>query len=1078
MTVHEYIAQLQKRYQSGIAKEHAYRADLEQLLRTLAPTMEITNEPANVTDCGNPDFVVTKGKIPIGYIEAKDIGKDLNSKQYQEQFSRYRKALDNLIITDYLSFQFFRHDELVHEVRIGDIQDGKIVPLPEHFAYFTNLIAEFCAFIGQTITSASKLAELMAAKARLLQTILEQAVTSDVQSADQTALKDQLKAFQQILIHDLAPKEFADLYAQTLAYGLFAARLHDPSLNTFTRQEAAELIPKTNPFLRKLFQYILLEEIDERIKTTVDNLAEVFRAADVNLLLKHFSQTTQQADPVIHFYETFLAAYDPKLRKSRGVWYTPSPVVEFVVRAIDDLLQREFSLPQGLADTSSVTINVEEQGNAMPVKRDVHKVQFLDPGVGTGTFLVEIVKRIHATRFKSMQGAWSGYVEEHLLPRLNGFELLMAPYTMAHVKLDLLLQETGYQPKKLQRFNIYMTNTLEEYHGYTQMLFAQWLSAEANAASAIKRDAPIMVVLGNPPYAVSSANASIGADGQKTWIGALLDDYKKDLNEKKLNLDDDYIKFIRYGHHLIEKNHEGILAYISNNSFLDGITHRQMRKALLETFDKIYILDLHGSAKKQETTPDGGKDENVFDIMQGVSINIFVKTKGKKKRTLAEVYHCDLYGRRKAKYEFLRKTTIDMLPWQKLGYKEPYFFFVPKDFQGETDYAAGFELDELFLENNTGIQTKRDHLVYQFSQKDIKMVIEDMTTLTEEEIRKKYQLPDDGRDWSIKWAKEDIRKNQGEYLTIHYHPFDLRQTYFTGISKGFMAYPRTPLMRSAVKKNYNFLAIRNSRRGNVNNYVITKYAVDKDGVSPFDNCKFFPLYLYSDDSEQQSFDETPARTPNLNMAIVQRIADALGLRFAPEKPLECQSSDLAAKASFRTPECFAPLDLLDYIYAVLHSPTYRETYKEFLKIDFPRVPYPSDVETFWRLVKLGGELRQMHLLESPKVEQFITSYPKDGNNVVGKVRFDLTPNPSPKERGELGNVWINDAQYFSGVPQVAWEFYIGGYQPAQKWLKDRQGRTLSFEDILHYQKIIVALVETDRLMREIDAIPLSYRCER
>ncbi len=1064
MTIHNYIAQLQKRFQSGMAKEHAYRADLEHLLRALAPNVEITNEPANVTDCGNPDFVITKGKIPVGYIEAKDIGKDLNSKQYHEQFSRYRKALDNLIITDYLWFQFFRHDELVHEVRLGEIQDGKIVPLPENFAYFTNLIAEFCAFIGQTITSASKLAELMAAKARLLQTILEQAVNSDVQTAEQTALKDQLKAFQQILIHDLAPKEFADLYAQTLAYGLFAARLHDSSPDTFTRQEAVELIPKTNPFLRKLFQYILLEEIDERVKTTVDNLAEVFRAADVNTLIKHFSQTTQQADPVIHFYETFLAAYDPKLRKSRGVWYTPAPVVEFIVRAIDDLLTHEFGLPQGLADTSTVTTKVEQQGNATPVKRDVHKVQFLDPGVGTGTFLVEIVKRIHATRFKgNLSGAWSGYVEEHLLPRLNGFELLMAPYTMAHVKLDLLLKETGFQPHTLRRFNIYLTNTLEEYHGYTQMLFAQWLSAEANAASAIKRDAPIMVVLGNPPYAVSSANASIATDGKKTWIGALLDDYKHDLHEKKLNLDDDYIKFIRYGHHLIEKNQEGILAYISNNSFLDGITHRQMRKALLETFDKIYILDLHGSAKKQETAPDGGKDDNVFDIMQGVSINMFVKTKGKKQKKLAEVYHCDLYGRRKAKYEFLRKATIDMLRWQKLDYQEPYFFFVPKDFQGEDRYAAGFGLNELFLENNTGIQTKRDHLVYQFSKKAIKTVIDDMTTLAEEDIRKKYQLPDDGEGWAIQWAKEDIQNNHGEFLTIHYHPLDFRYTYFTGISSGFMARPRTPLMSSAIRENYNLLAVRNSRRGNVNNYFITKYAVDKDGVSPFDNCKFFPLYLYSDDSEQQTFDETPARTPNLNMEIVQRIADALGLRFAPE------SVETHGRASLQ--ETFTPLDLLDYIYAVLHSPTYRDTYKEFLKIDFPRAPYPSNADTFWKLVALGGELRQMHLLESPKVEQFITTYPKDGNNIVGKVRFDIVETHGRASLpASSGNVWINDAQYFSGVPQLAWEFYIGGYQPAQKWLKDRQGRALSFEDLLHYQKIIVALVETDRLMREIDAV--------
>ena len=1058
MTLHDYLAQLQKRYQSGMAKEHAYRADLEHLLRALAPNMEIINEPANVTACGNPDFVVTKGNIPVGYIEAKDIGKDLNSKQYHEQFSRYRKALDNLIITDYLYFQFFRHDELVHDARLGELRDGKIVALPENFAYFTSLIAEFCAFTGQTITSASKLAELMAAKARLLQTILEQAVSADAQTAEQTALKDQLKAFQQILIHDLAPREFADLYAQTLAYGLFAARLHDPSPDTFTRQEAAELIPKTNPFLRKLFQYILLEEIDERVKATVDNLAEVFRAADVNALIKHFAQTTQQTDPVIHFYETFLAAYDPKLRKSRGVWYTPAPVVEFIVRAIDDLLQREFGLPQGLADTSTVTIKIEEQGSAAPIQRDVHKVQFLDPGVGTGTFLVEIVKRIYVTRFNMMQGAWSGYVENHLLPRLNGFELLMAPYTMAHAKLDLLLKETGYQPHKPKRFNIYLTNSLEEHHPDTQTLFANWLSAEANAANAIKRDAPIMVVLGNPPYAVSSANASIGADGKKTWIGALLDDYKKDLNEKKLNLDDDYIKFIRYGHHLIEKNHEGILAYISNNSFLDGVTHRQMRKALLETFDKIYILDLHGSAKKKETAPDGGKDENVFDIMQGVSINIFVKTKGKKKRTLAEVFHCDLYGRRKAKYEFLMNSRLAAIYWQKLECQSPTFYFVPLNYELQRSYQKNLSVVDLFVEYSSGIETQRDQACIHFSKQELLNVVNIFASSPAEEVRRILGLGEDGRDWSVIAAKNDLAKGFSIEL-LHFKPFDQRWIPYTGNTKGIIAYPRHAITHHLFKDNLVLISPRFFKEEP--SYFISKQIIAHKILSAYDKNFFFPLYLYPCDSGQQALGETPTRTPNLNMDIVRRIADALGLRFAPEPP--------PAPSLTRRGEggWFSPLDLLDYIYAVLHSPTYRETYKEFLKIDFPRVPYPPNADTFWQLVQLGGELRQIHLLESPKVEQFITAYPQNGDNVVGKIRFEI----SPSERGEgVGCVWINDTQYFSGAPHIAWEFYIGGYQPAQKWLKDRQGRELTFDELRHYQKIIVALTETDRLMREIDAI--------
>jgi predicted helicase len=384
--------------------------------------------------------------------------------------------------------------------------------------------------------------------------------------------------------------------------------------------------------LRKLFQYIAGYDLDDRIVWIVDSLADIFRATDVRALLTHFGKATRQTDPIIHFYETFLAEYDPKLRKSRGVWYTPEPVVDFIVRAVDDILKTDFNLPLGLADHSKTTIQVEmpvikgsgkNRATRMEkVDKEIHKVQILDPATGTGTFLAATIKHIHQ-KFKGQQGLWSQYVEDHLIPRINGFEILMASYAMAHLKLDLLLKETGYQPAKQPRLNIYLTNSLEESHPDTGTLFASWLARESNEANHIKRDTPVMVVMGNPPYSVSSSNKG-------EWIQNLLADYKKDLNEKNIQpLSDDYIKFIRYGQHYIEKNGEGILAYISNNSFIDGLIHRQMRKHLLETFDKIYIFDLHGNSKKKETAVDGGKDENVFDIMQGVSINIFVKLKNK-----------------------------------------------------------------------------------------------------------------------------------------------------------------------------------------------------------------------------------------------------------------------------------------------------------------------------------------------------------------------------------------------------------------------------------------------------------------
>jgi hypothetical protein len=619
MNLEQYIISINRRYKLGNATEHSFRDDLQQLIETLAPAIRATNEPKRQS-CGAPDFILTKRDVPIGFIEAKDIGdKDLEGAKKagnKEPFDRYRASLNNLIFTDYLNFRLYRDGQLVNTIAIGELTPKGIQPLPGNFDRFESLMKDFCTYIGQTIKSSRKLAEMMAGKARLLSDVIEKALNSDEINSENSTLKDQMTAFKQILIHDITPKGFADVYAQTIAYGMFAARSHDPSLETFSRQEAYELIPRSNPFLKKLFGYIAGLDVDDRIKWIVDDLVTIFLACNVDEMLKHYGKLTRTEDPIIHFYEDFLSEYDPKLRKARGVWYTPAPVVNFIVRAVDDILKTEFDLPQGLADTSKTTVKVDVQGKK--VEQQVHRVQILDPATGTVTFLAEVIRLIHR-RFEGQQGIWSNYVEQHLLPRLNGFELLMASYAMAHLKLDLLLTETGYKPTKDQRFRVYLTNSLEEHHHDTGTLFANWLSAEANEANRIKRDTPVMCVIGNPPYSVSSSNKSL-------WIEKLTTDYKKDLNEKNIQpLSDDYIKFIRFGQHFIEKNGSGILAYISNNSFIDGIIHRKMREELMKTFDKIYILDLHGNSKKKEVCSDGAPDQNVFDIMQGVSINIFVK---------------------------------------------------------------------------------------------------------------------------------------------------------------------------------------------------------------------------------------------------------------------------------------------------------------------------------------------------------------------------------------------------------------------------------------------------------------------
>ncbi|MGJ0376492.1 type ISP restriction/modification enzyme [Aliarcobacter cryaerophilus] len=1040
--LHNYIENINRLFVTGNAREHSYRGDLQDLLNKIIDDKDIvvTNEPARIVNVGAPDYSITKKDIPIGYIEAKDINKPLNSKDYTEQFDRYKNALDNLIITDYMDFWFYKSGELTNKIKIAKIEDNKIVALEENFLLFINNIKSFTTQISQTITSPSKLAKMMAGKARLLQNVIERAIISEDESDANNSLREQLEVFKATLIHDITPESFADIYAQTIAYGMFAARLHDDTMDTFSRQEAVFLIPKSNPFLRGLFNYVSGAECDDRIIWIIDSLAEIFLATDVKKLLDGFSQKSGMNDPIIHFYETFLSEYNPALRKSRGVWYTPQAVVNFIVRACDEVLKDEFDLSDGLSDETKIKIKVDDinsgytkSGQKIKKELEVHKVQILDPATGTGTFLAETIKFIKKDFWG---GSWSSYVEEHLIPRLNGFELLMASYAMAHLKLDLLLLETGYKPSKEQkRFNIFLTNSLEEHHESSGNLFASYLANESKEADRVKKDVPVMVVMGNPPYAVSSSN-------KNEWIQNLIAEYKKNLNERKINLDDDYIKFIRYGQHYIEKNGEGILAYISNNSFIDGITHRQMRKSLLECFDKIYILDLHGNAKKKETAPDGSKDENVFDIMQGVSINIFIKRKQKSKK-LGDVYHYDLYGKRDFKYEFLSENNLKSVNWEKLDYSEPNYFFMQNSMLQDKSYEKGFEVNKIFNFNNTGIQTGKDSLVIDFNKDVLVERIKDVLyNKNELHIRNEYNLIDTS-GWSLskfKTTKFDEEKIQ----LLDYRIFDNRYIYFDNIG---LKRNRISLNKHILNKENISLSLKRQSKFDFSYSFVHKNICESCLFeSAYANNSEFPLYLYPDENSL-----TNERTPNLNLEIVKEIEEKLGLKFVNEK-IEDSTT-------------FAPMDILDYIYAVLHSPSYREKYKEFLKIDFPRVSYPKP-ETFWQLVSLGGKLRSLHLLEDTSLDERIIDIKGEGEllikNSLNKKDFSIED-----EKVELR---LNDEVSVVNIPLVAWEFYIGGYQPAQKWLKDRVGRVLNRADMKHYNRIINALCKTDLIMKKIDEV--------
>ncbi len=621
--VKKYLQELQIKYKTGHAREHAYRPALQALTEEINSSIIAVNDPKQ-QKVGAPDFVLLKNKTPIGYIEAKDINIDLDKEfKSKNQFNRYKASLNNLCFTNYLEFIFYVNGEQVQRVEIAKLVSNKIEIVNENIPLFVSVFKNFTIQKTVSIKNSKELAYLMAEKAKMLKNVIFLALED--KSENEQPLAKQYAVFKEMLIRDLSHEQYADIYAQTVVYGMFAARYHDSSIDTFSRDEAGRLLPKSNPFLRNFFDTITGINIDERIVWIVDDLAELFNHVNVRELLEDYGKETKRTDAIVHFYETFLAEYDAKMRKSRGVYYTPEPVVNFMVRAVDDILKTEFGIVDGLADTSKIEVKKEVQGKKQKVME--HRVQILDPATGTGTFLDYIIKHIYNSKFKGQQGVWQNYVDEHLLPRLHGFELLMASYAMAHLKLDITLAETGYDVTKGKgkRLGVYLTNSLEEPEAHQVDLFSQWLTQESLEANEVKKEKPIMVVIGNPPYSGESSNKG-------DWIMNLMEDYKfepggkiklKERNPKWIN--DDYVKFIRFAQYFVEKNGEGIVAFINPHGFLDNPTFRGMRWKLQSIFDKIYTIDLHGNSKKKETAPDGSKDENVFDIQQGVSINIFVK---------------------------------------------------------------------------------------------------------------------------------------------------------------------------------------------------------------------------------------------------------------------------------------------------------------------------------------------------------------------------------------------------------------------------------------------------------------------
>jgi hypothetical protein len=1056
----------------GDATEHTHRPALKALIEATASRVTATNEPKRVA-CGAPDYVVTKtpGPVTIGYVECKDVGQSLDEAEESDQLKRYLRSLENLVLTDYLEFRWYVDGGLRSTARLARVaKDGKLRPEEEGAEQVAALLTDVLSHEALPISSPRELAQRMARLTHIIRDTIVGAFEREQASDLLTGLR---KTFAEVLIPDLGePKktgQFADMYAQTISYGLFAARCNHAGPEKFRRLGAAAEIPKTNPFLRQLFDTVTGVALDdEPYAPFVDDLVQVLAAADMEAVLSEFGKRTQRQDPVVHFYETFLATYDPKLREARGVYYTPEPVVSYIVRSVDHLLKTKFDLPFGLADYRRQEYRYEKEGRALT--DTAHRLLILDPACGTGTFLYAVVDLIRQWfTEKKATGAWSDYVGENLLPRIFGFELLMAPYAVAHFKLGMALaamdmaaddrRQWAYNFKADERLNVYLTNTLESAERLIQVPVGPYrvVGEEAKAAGRVKRQLPIMVIVGNPPYSGHSFNKG-------PWIDGLVRDYHsvdgQPLGERNPKwLQDDYVKFIRWAQWRIEKTGAGILGFITNHGYLDNPTFRGMRRSLMQTFDEIYVLDLHGNAKKKETCPDGSKDENVFDIQQGVAIALMLrKRRGvtEAEAPMAVVRHADLFGLREAKYAALNSQDVSATAWEQVQPRSPQYLFVPRDTVLEPEYEQGPSVTAMFRVFASTVTTARNNFAVGFDRATLIGRVRDLrdTGTADEVLREKYSLKDVSY-WKLSEAREGLRalaSPEAVILPYCYRPFDLR---FVIYHEAVCERLREDVMRHMRTPNLALLTHRPQSPHEFTFVFCTRMVGDQccaanksvGGGNSFE----FPLYVYAASAPNLPT-AREARTSNLHPQLVGTMVKQLALSSVPT-----DTGDLEAT--------FGPEDVFHYIYAILHSPTYRTRYAEFLKADFPRIPLTSDRDLFRKLCALGGELVAYHLLEAPALEQVVPRFPVRGDDTVAKGY--------PKHLASA-RVHINKDQYFDGVLPQVWAFQVGGYQVCEKWLKDRRGRRLDFDDLAHYQRVVVALQETIRLMAAIDAAIPSW----
>lgn len=1030
------------------ATEHTLRGALENLLNAIARArntdIKIIHEPKkDKSGKGAPDFKFKVNEAILGYLENKKIGEDLDQILKSAQIAKYKQLSGNIIITNYLEWVWLRDGNILARETLcyqSDVGNRRAKLDPEKAEKVGKLIEHFYSIPPKEIGRAKDLALALATRCHDLRDVLLEELLRQKDGHQQGRLWGLYGVFQRDVFNALEVGEFADAFAQTLAYGLFLARLNmQGKPDKITLDNAKKYIPVSFELIRELVSF--LDELEKEqyllAKQPVDEILSIMNTLDLPAIHEDLTFTQGQdklsketeeehqlfaKDPYVYFYEDFLKHYDAATRKSRGVYYTPPPVVNFIIRATNNILKDTFGISKGLADRKQVTV--------------------LDFATGTGTFLIEILQQILED---VSEGIRDQIIEQHVLKNLYGFEYLIAPYTIAHLKLSQFLHDKGYKMKGEERLQIYMTNTLEPISPQMN-LFLPALSKEVKQAQEIK-DKPILVITGNPPYNRKSRNNGKG-------ILELLQLYKPDDESNIQPLNDDYIKFIRFAHAKIEKASHGIVGVITNNTFLNGLIHRKMRNELINAFSEIYVINLHGSSFLGRYTDYYKNDENVFDIKQGVSITLLVKKQTNEHKSKGKVYYSELLGSRLSKYRRLMDFQISSPEFVNVDYEgfdaqfretrwgkrftDPLSFFIPNNNLGVLkEYGDFIGIGDIFGLYRSGIQTGKDDLFIQLEHSTAEAISVDMKKLSPADFIAKYDIKLSS-GWSLSSKLKNVKPVISEVL---YRPFDSRYiVYSTALRRSFYE-----VMKHLLDKDNIALTLpRQIALETYQHVLCTDKIAEVCSVSSEtkENHYVFPLYQYKVLNEgiptASLFEEADPfggkdRIENFTPTFRKFIDDKYGKYYSPEQ-------------------------IIGYIYAVLHSPTYRSKYIEFLKIDFPRIPFADDTKIFEDLSKLGWQLMQAHLLKEVPVTSRVDI--TKGSGLVEKMVYDESEQ----------RLYISKGQYFSPVPKDVWEFRIGNYQVLDKYLKSRKGRKLTLDEIENIQDVVKVLTFTITRMQKIDEI--------